>query len=328
MNTFALGVPRPHVTKRLRYSTRFSVPLEASTDVFRPPLGESTSAGNRGKRPATTTPRPRGRPKKARTDPEPSSTPLNSSSLPPSSTPPSSPQWVPTSGQPPRNASEDASDPPSDPPLDPLLGHVPEDFFEPVLFDEDDDFYQVPARLENFIACHPYTRDIERHHLGPMDQICDHCGAASWKGEKKTWCCDKGRTKVTTAETIVDQDDRIAQDVDEDDETGEGRAETDLREPVGEDEKGINDILHSLKEGTTTLTDDCKEFRRHSVQYNNSAAMASQQVTIDHSVAPYTCKIQGSVTTHMPALAPPEGERSVFGQIYVINSTQEQATFR
>jgi hypothetical protein len=205
----------------------------------------------------------------------------------------------------------------SDPPDRRQEENVPEDFFEPVVLDEES--YQLPARLEKFIARHPYTQDIERHHLGPMDQICSGCGAASWKGEKPRWCCDYGRTKVGTAETTVDQDDDL--EVDEDDDTGEGRAETSLNEPVVADEKAINDILHSLKEGTTTLSDDSREFRRHAFQYNNAAAMASQQVTIDYSVASYTCKVQGTLTTHMPALAPPEGERSVFGQIYVIDST-------
>ena len=54
--------------------------------------------------------------------------------------------------------------------------------------------------------------------------------------------------------------------------------------------------------------------------------MASQQVTIDHAVAPYTCKVQGAITT--PALAPFEGERSVFGQIYIMDSAQDQAITR
>ena len=38
--------------------------------------------------------------------------------------------------------------------------------------------------------------------------------------------------------------------------------------------------------------------------------MASQQVTISHAVTPYTCKVQGAITTHMPALTPSEGEQS------------------
>ena len=53
--------------------------------------------------------------------------------------------------------------------------------------------------------------------------------------------------------------------------------------------------------------------------------MASQQVTINHAVAPYTCKIQG---VNMPALAPSEGEKSVFGQIYIMDSTQDQSITR
>ena len=56
--------------------------------------------------------------------------------------------------------------------------------------------------------------------------------------------------------------------------------------------------------------------------------MASQQVHINHAVAPYTCKVQGAITTHMPALAPSEGKQLVFGQIYIMDSTQDQSITR
>ncbi len=98
-------------------------------------------------------------------------------------------------------------------------------------------------------------------------------------------------------------------------------AETSTNRTIHPDERAINDILHSTRPEITTLTNDCKEYRQYSVQYNNAAALASQQITINHSVAPYTCKVQGAITTHMPALAPPDGERSVFGQIYTMNSS-------
>ena len=106
----------------------------------------------------------------------------------------------------------------------------------------------------------------------------------------------------------------------------EGVESTDA--PINPDEAAINRILHSVVPGTPPLTHDCKEYRRYSVQCNNAASMASQQVTINHAVAPYTCKIQGAITTHMPALAPFEGEQSVFGQIYIMDSTQDQAITR
>ena len=57
--------------------------------------------------------------------------------------------------------------------------------------------------------------------------------------------------------------------------------------------------------------------------------MASQQVTIDHTMDPFTCRVQGTISTHMPALAPVEGQKEVFGQIYTMDgSTQQQAITR
>lgn len=89
----------PVITQRLRRRAPVCPPLETRADLSRTPLGESSSAGNRGKRPSTTTPNRGGRPsKKAHTDSGPSSTPINSSqasadtsnaSSPPSSLPPS-----------------------------------------------------------------------------------------------------------------------------------------------------------------------------------------------------------------------------------------------
>lgn len=132
-----------------------------------------------------------------------------------------------------------------------------------------------------------------------MDHICGSCGAAPWPKETEGWCCDAGKTEIGVAETPVDADD----------DTGEGRADTSVDETINPDEKAINDILHSLKPGMTVLTDDYNAFRSHNAQYNNAAAMASQQVTINHTVAPYTCSVQGKIATHMPAAQPEPGER-------------------
>lgn len=147
--------------------------------------------------------------------------------------------------------------------------------------------------------------------------------ALRWEDETEGWCCDKGKTEVSAPETTHEDDiyiDELSEDY--------VQPETSANGPVHPDEDAINKILHSIMPGTTALTPDSKEFRQHSVQYNNAASMASQQVTINHSVAPYTCRVQGAITTHMPALAPPEGERSVFGQIYMMDSSQEQAAYR
>ena len=54
----------------------------------------------------------------------------------------------------------------------------------------------------------------------------------------------------------------------------------------------------------------------------------SKVITINHAVAPYTCKVQGAITIRMPALAPSEGEQLVFGQIYIMDSTQDQSITR
>ena len=157
-----------------------------------------------------------------------------------------------------------------------------------------------------------------------MDRICGKCGAASFPGEKEGWCCDIGRTSVGAPETDTYEDG----DSDfGDDDSAEARAN---RPPeANEAEKALNEILHSTNPTTGRLTDDCHEYREHSVQYNNAASMASQQVTIDHSLNPFTCRVQGTISTHMPALAPPQGQNHVFGQIYTMDaSTQQQAITR
>ena len=78
-----------------------------------------------------------------------------------------------------------------------------------------------------------------------------------------------------------------------------------------------------MKSETITLMNDCKEFRRHSVQYNNVAFMISQQITINHTVTSYTCKVQKAIIIHMLALTSSEGEKSTFDQIYIMNNTQK-----
>ena len=107
-----------------------------------------------------------------------------------------------------------------------------------------------------------------------------------------------------------------------------GNVETSTNAPMNSNKVAINQILHSMRPGTSSLINNCKKYRRYSVQYNNAASMVSQQVHINHAVAPYTCKVQGAITTCMPALAPSEGKQSVFGQIYIMDSTQDQSITR
>ena len=139
-----------------------------------------------------------------------------------------------------------------------------------------------------------------------MNVICNRCGAASFKNKTERWCCDKGNIEVAEPEIVIKEDQP---------EKNDSIFETRVNDPansVNQDKNAINKILHSLKSGTIILIDDCKEFRRHSVQYNNAAFMISQQVTINHAVASYTCKVQRAIIIHMLALAPPEGEKSTF----------------
>ena len=49
--------------------------------------------------------------------------------------------------------------------------------------------------------------------------------------------------------------------------------------------------------------------------------MTSHQITINYIVALYTCKIQRAIITYMLALAPAKGEKSMFKQIYIMDST-------
>ena len=117
-----------------------------------------------------------------------------------------------------------------------------------------------------------------------MDRICGKCGAASFKDETPEWCCDKGRTEVGAPETDIYEDD--------DDDFGDNEgAETRANQPVDPNEQAINNILHSTNPTTGRLTEDCKSYREHSVQYNNAASMASQQVSIDHTLEPFTCRV-------------------------------------
>ena len=69
MNTIVFGTPRGNVTKRFRHVHPFCPPLRAPTDAPRLPLGESATAGNRGRKRSTTAHKRVGRPlKRARTD--------------------------------------------------------------------------------------------------------------------------------------------------------------------------------------------------------------------------------------------------------------------
>ena len=150
-----------------------------------------------------------------------------------------------------------------------------------------------------------------------MNVICNRCDVAFFKNETEGWCYDKRNTEIVESETVIEKD-----QPEENDSIFETRV-NDSANPVNQNENIINKILHSLKSGTITLIDDCKEFRRHSVQYKNAVFMTSQQVTINYTVTSYTCKVQRAIITHMLVLTPPKGEKSTFNQIYIMNNTQK-----
>ena len=103
-----------------------------------------------------------------------------------------------------------------------------------------------------------------------MDQICDSCGAVSWRDKEPEWCCDKGKTEVGAPETDVNQEDKDdTNDIDRgNDDTnmeegyqgGNERVETSTHAPINPNEAAIK-----VRPGASTLTDDCKEYHRYSV---------------------------------------------------------------
>ncbi|KAF6239592.1 hypothetical protein HO173_002137 [Letharia columbiana] len=203
MNTIVLGTPRGNVTKRFRHVHPFCPPLRAPTDAPRPPLGESATAGNRGRKRPTTAHKRVGRPsKRARTD---TSSPTDSSQASGNAFQPSDATSQDASSSPTRSSSpyfkasqrvldpehrqEEAPKREEDAVEDPLLRDLLADFFDNNSFDSLRPFSppsspylgptQPPARLTSYTARHPYTTEPTRHDLGPINQIYDSCDAAS-----------------------------------------------------------------------------------------------------------------------------------------------------
>ena len=82
-------------------------------------------------------------------------------------------------------------------------------------------------------------------------------------------------------------------------------------------------------DGKMRLTRDCKQFHKAIIAYNNSVSFASEGVdNVDRAVAPFTFRMQGNVYHLLPPLAPVDGERPRFAQIYIVDATQEQADGR
>ena len=140
MNVFHVGNPRSNPNRSAARYRDSCYPFKAISDACRLPLGESNSAGNRGKRLAVAAtlgpPNRRGSPRK-----RPRITPSN-------------------------------------------LRPTP-----------------LPRRLRRYIARQDYTTESDRYYLGPMDQICSKCSAASFKDETPQWCYVKGKTNVVAPES-------------------------------------------------------------------------------------------------------------------------------
>ena len=150
-----------------------------------------------------------------------------------------------------------------------------------------------------------------------MDRICGKCGAALFQGEETPkQCYNKGRTEVGTPKTDNYKDDN--------DDFGDNEgAETRANKPVNPNKQAINNILYSTNPTTGNLTEDYKYYRLYSIQYNNAASIALQQVTIDYIIDPFTCRVQGTISIYIPTLAPMEGQKEVFGQIYTIDGSTQ-----
>lgn len=92
-----------------------------------------------------------------------------------------------------------------------------------------------------------------------------------------------------------------------------------------------NKLIYETKEvqNCTVLTSRCKCFCQFITPYNNSVAFASEGVEkIDNTVYSFTFKIQSPMYYSVSCLAPDNGERRVFGQIWRIDFSQEQASSR
>ena len=281
INAFVINNSRFHVFRSVRYLYPFCSPLTAYTNAFRRPLSESIIVGNRGKRLVITSLNKGERPsKRSRTNSQSSSSSLFSSQVSISASDAFSP--------PPSQISQDAlhlsignqevnEEALDVDPTEESLKDISNDFFEDIeLLDDLLSFSpylgppQSSARLRRYIARYSYIEESERHYLSFMNVICNRCGVAFFKDETERWCCDKGNTEIAGPETVIEEDQS-----EKNNPIFETRV-NDSANPVNQDENAINKILHFMKSETITLIDDCKEFRRHSVQYNNVVFMVSQ----------------------------------------------------
>ena len=271
---------------------RFLLYFNAFTNAFRRSLSESNIVDNRGKRSAITPYNKRERSfKRSRTDSQLSSSPIFSFqvSIPASDASSSSPsqtfQNASYSSAGNQEVNKEALNVDS---IKESLKDISNNFFEDIelisnnffedikLLDDLSSFSpylsssQPLARLRHYITRHSYTEESKRHYLNLINVICNRCGAAFFKNKTKGWCCDKENTEIAESETVIKKDQS-----EENDPVFKTRV-NDSANLVNQDENVINKILHSLKLGTITLTDDYKEFRRHSVQYNNVVFIISQ----------------------------------------------------
>ena len=135
---------------------------------------------------------------------------------------------------------------------------------------------------------------------------CPLCGARTWKAERgksgRRPCCDAGKTEIPAPECQLNE------------------------------LTAVDRMMSALEfgpDGKMRRTREYKQFHEGTVVYNNSVSFASEGVdNVDRAVTPFTFRMQGNIYHLLPPLAPVDGERPRFAQIYTVDATQEQADDR
>ncbi|KAJ3816606.1 hypothetical protein F5880DRAFT_1457341, partial [Lentinula raphanica] len=143
-------------------------------------------------------------------------------------------------------------------------------------------------------ARRPYTETIQRHDLGKMEHICEHCGALHWLAEKVSGssksspqfgvCCKHGEVRIP------------------------------LLQPPPE-------YLQLL---LTSQDYQAREFRENIAQYNSALAFTSLGVSIDESVnrhgrGPPVFRIHGELKHLSGSLLPKQGKAPAYAQLYILD---------
>ena len=147
----------------------------------------------------------------------------------------------------------------------------------------------------------PHCEPIAVNDLGRMSEVCQHCQALHWKGERLTasrkdnvvfgTCCNSGRVELPPLEPPLDV----------------------------------------IKKLFTRQDPTSKEFRSNIRQYNNAFTFTSlgvpkRRVVTHTGGGPYSFQIHGELCHWSGSLTPSEGEDPVFAQLYIYDpATAHQA---